>query len=71
VHAWAFQGDFDPVDLVSNTFSMEWPRNSGRTQEFPEVDEAAWFSLEDARRKILSGQLPLLQVLQRAVAGLA
>jgi predicted NUDIX family NTP pyrophosphohydrolase len=71
VHAWAFEGDFDPGDLVSNTFSMEWPRNSGRTREFPEVDRAAWFSLDEARRKILSGQLPLLKVLQEAVERLA
>lgn len=60
VMAWAFAGDFDPEALRSNTFTMEWPPRSGRRQEFPEVDRAAWFTMEVARRKILPGQLPLL-----------
>jgi len=60
VHAWAVEGDFDPAALRSNTFSMEWPPRSGRRQEFPEVDLADWFSIENARRKIVKGQIPLL-----------
>jgi predicted NUDIX family NTP pyrophosphohydrolase len=60
VFAWAVRGDFDPSQLRSNTFSMEWPRGSGQQRDFPEVDRAAWFDLETARRKILSGQSPLL-----------
>jgi predicted NUDIX family NTP pyrophosphohydrolase len=67
VHAWAMLGDFDPVRLKSNTFSMEWPPRSGRRHEFPEVDRAAWFTLEEARRKISKGQLPLLAQLEAAV----
>lgn len=65
VHAWAVEGDFDPATLASNTFEMEWPPRSGRQQAFPEVDRAAWFVLDVARRKILKGQLPLLDELAR------
>lgn len=63
VHAWAVRADFDPARLRSNTFSMQWPPKSGRLREFPEVDRAAWFSLEQARAKIQPGQLPLLDQL--------
>jgi predicted NUDIX family NTP pyrophosphohydrolase len=61
VHAWAAQGDFDVTQLKSAGFTMEWPPRSGRMQEFPEVDRAAWFALDEARRMILSSQLPLLE----------
>ena len=61
VLAWAAEADLDPSHLVSNTFSMEWPPRSGRQQEFPEVDRAAWFPLAEARRRILAGQVPLLE----------
>ena len=57
VNAWAVKGDLDVSDVRSNTFEMEWPPRSGRTQEFPEVDRAAWFGLEEARSKLLRGQL--------------
>ncbi|MBU5636918.1 NUDIX domain-containing protein [Geomonas sp. Red69] len=60
VRAWAFSGDFDPAHLVSNTFTMEWPPRSGRQTEFPEVDRACWFGIDEAREKILPGQLPLI-----------
>lgn len=63
VFAWAVRADFDPSKLKSNTFSMEWPPRSGRQQEFPEVDRAAWFGIEDARHKILKGQAPFLDQL--------
>jgi predicted NUDIX family NTP pyrophosphohydrolase len=65
VHAWAIESDFDPANLISNTFSMEWPPRSGRQQTFPEADRAAWFPLDVARRKILKGQIPLLDELAR------
>lgn len=64
VHAWAAEGDFDVERMTSNTFSMEWPPRSGRTHQFPEVDRAAWFDLDEARRKILESQLPLLDRLE-------
>jgi predicted NUDIX family NTP pyrophosphohydrolase len=60
VHAWAVAANFDPASLASNRFSMEWPPGSGRWREFPEVDRADWFRIDEARRKILKGQLPLL-----------
>lgn len=63
VVAWAVGADFDPASLRSNTFPMEWPPRSGQTQQFPEIDKAAWFDLETARHKILKGQVPLLDQL--------
>ena len=61
--AWAAESDFDPADLQSNTFSMEWPPKSGRQMDFPEVDRAAWFSMFDALRKITKGQRPIIAAL--------
>jgi predicted NUDIX family NTP pyrophosphohydrolase len=56
VIAWAFEGDCDPGELRSNTFSMEWPPRSGRRIEAPEVDRAAWYGVEDAKARLLTGQ---------------
>lgn len=61
VHAWALEGDLDPGKIVSNTFSLEWPPRSGKMQEFPEVDRGEWFDPEAARKKITTGQRPLLE----------
>ena len=63
VTAFAVEGDVDPDAIRSNTFSMEWPPRSGRMRSFPEVDRAGWFGKEEAERKILRGQLPLLEAL--------
>jgi predicted NUDIX family NTP pyrophosphohydrolase len=63
VHAWAIEGEFDPSTLRSNTFQMEWPPRTGRLEEFPEVDRAKWFTPEEARKKILAGQIPLIEEL--------
>jgi predicted NUDIX family NTP pyrophosphohydrolase len=68
VHAWAVEGDLDPTTIVSNTFDIEWPPRSGRLQSFPEIDRAAWFALPEATRKILRGQVPLLEELARMLA---
>jgi predicted NUDIX family NTP pyrophosphohydrolase len=57
ITAWAVEGDFPVAELKSNTFELEWPPKSGRTRQFPEVDRAEWFSLDDARRKIVPGQV--------------
>jgi predicted NUDIX family NTP pyrophosphohydrolase len=65
VYAWAMRGDLDPAAVTSTTFSMEWPPRSGRRQEFPEADRAAWFTLDEARAKILRGQAPFLDDLRR------
>jgi predicted NUDIX family NTP pyrophosphohydrolase len=63
VRAFAFEGDCDPIAIVSNTFVMEWPPRSGRQREFPEVDRAAWFPLEEAKKKLLAAQVPLIEEL--------
>jgi predicted NUDIX family NTP pyrophosphohydrolase len=63
VFAWAIRADFDPGQLLSNTFSMEWPPRSGRLREFPEVDRAVWFGMQQARRKILKSQAGFLEQL--------
>lgn len=65
VYVWGLNEDVVPDVSKSNLFSIEWPPKSGRRQDFPEVDRAAWFSLENAQRKILSGQLPFLHELQQ------
>jgi predicted NUDIX family NTP pyrophosphohydrolase len=64
VLAWAVPANFDPSTLRSNPFSMEWPPKSGKIRDFPEVDRAAWFPLEEARRKILKGQADFLDQLK-------
>ena len=68
VHAWAFAGDCDPACIRSNTFSMEWPPHSGRIGTFPEVDQAAFFNLAQARHRINLAQLMLLEELEQKLA---
>jgi predicted NUDIX family NTP pyrophosphohydrolase len=68
VHAWAFEGDC-PADFVavSNSFELEWPPRSGRMQQFPEIDRAEFFSLEEAKRKINEAQIVFLDRLAEIV----
>jgi len=68
IHAWAVEGDAEPARLRSNVFSLEWPPKSGRRQEFPEVDRAAWFSLAEAARRSVSGQRGFLAELASMLA---
>ncbi|TFZ08588.1 NUDIX domain-containing protein [Ramlibacter humi] len=67
VQAWAFAGDFDPAQLRSSTFEVEWPPRSGRLQQFAEVDRVAWFTLDEARPKLLPAQQPFLDRLAQAL----
>jgi predicted NUDIX family NTP pyrophosphohydrolase len=67
VLAWALEGDVDAGNIVSNTFSVESPRGSGRWRSYPEVDRAAWFTVKEANEKILTGQRMLLDELQTLV----
>jgi predicted NUDIX family NTP pyrophosphohydrolase len=71
VHAWAFEGERDESEPIrSNTFEMQWPPGSGRSQNFPEIDQARFFSLPEAKRKLKDTQWPLVErlmaILQRA-----
>ena len=65
--AWAHEGDFDPASLKSNTFPMEWPPRSGKTAEFPEVDKAGWYDLDEALVKATKGQRPIIAALAEKI----
>jgi predicted NUDIX family NTP pyrophosphohydrolase len=67
IAAWACEGDFDPAHLKSNTFTLEWPPHSGKMAEFPEVDRAAWYSIDEAFMKINKGQKPIIAGLEALV----
>jgi predicted NUDIX family NTP pyrophosphohydrolase len=67
VTAWALAGDADAEAIRSNTFTLEWPPRSGAMREFPEVDRAGWFSLDEARERILPAQAPLLERLAERI----
>ena len=64
VHAWAKEGDLDADTIVCNTFTMQWPPRSGIWQTYPEVDKAAWFTLQQAREKINEAQVFFLNELE-------
>jgi predicted NUDIX family NTP pyrophosphohydrolase len=63
VTAWAFEGDCEPAELVSNTCEIEWPPRSGKKMVIPEIDRGDWFSLARAKKLIRNEQIPLLDVL--------
>jgi predicted NUDIX family NTP pyrophosphohydrolase len=63
VHAWAFEGDCDPEAIKSSLFTLEWPPRSGRREQFPEIDRAAFFDLDAARKRIQACQEALLDEL--------
>ena len=65
VSAWAVEGELDAAGVKSNSFSLEWPPRSGKMQEFPEIDRAAWFDLSTAERKLLPGQRNFLDQLRQ------
>ncbi|MFT7839109.1 NUDIX domain-containing protein [Saccharothrix sp. BKS2] len=68
VQAWALAGDLDPEQVIPGTYTMEWPRGSGRFRDFPELDRVAWFPLVQAKEKIVKAQAGLLDRLQQSVA---
>jgi predicted NUDIX family NTP pyrophosphohydrolase len=57
VHAWALESDLDTTRIKSNTFTLEWPPDSGQVEDYPEIDKGQWFDIDEARRKITKGQL--------------
>jgi predicted NUDIX family NTP pyrophosphohydrolase len=69
VHAWGFAGDFDPEQLHSGTYQMEWPPGSGRMGTFPEVDRVEFFPIAEARKRILAAQADFLDRLVEALVG--
>jgi predicted NUDIX family NTP pyrophosphohydrolase len=70
VHAWAFEGNLpEPFECKSNLFELEWPPHSGKRQKFPEVDQARFFSEDEAKRKLKPTQLPFLDRLRAALSG--
>jgi predicted NUDIX family NTP pyrophosphohydrolase len=68
IRIWAVEGDCDAGAIRSGTFSMEWPRGSGRQREFPEVDRAGWFSPSEAKRKLVAGQIGFVEQVCERVA---
>jgi predicted NUDIX family NTP pyrophosphohydrolase len=60
VSAWAAEGELDADGVRSNTFTMEWPPRSGRSAEFPEIDRAGWFGIDEAREKLNPAQSEFL-----------
>ena len=69
VEAWAVEGDCDPNEMKSNMFTMEWPPRSGKKQEFPEVDRAGWFGINEAKEKIIPAQISFLDELLQKIPG--
>ena len=67
VMIWALENDQEVENIRSNTFQLEWPPKSGKMQEFPEVDRGGWFSLPEARQKILKGQISFLDKLEEKI----
>ncbi|MGR8978813.1 MAG: NUDIX domain-containing protein [Gammaproteobacteria bacterium] len=63
VYAWAVEQDLDVSKIVSNMFPLEWPKNSGRIREFPEIDRGQWFAVVEARRRIQKGQEEFIDIL--------
>jgi predicted NUDIX family NTP pyrophosphohydrolase len=68
VVVFAGESDFDADDISSNTFTIEWPPRSGKQQEFPEIDRAAWVSADEARVKLVKAQVEFVDRLV-ALAG--
>lgn len=67
ITVFAAESDFRPDQIVSNTFKLEWPKGSGKIREYPEIDDAAWFTESEARTKLVRGQLPILDGLVQLV----
>ena len=69
VEAFAVEGDLDASAVRSNHFEIEWPPRSGRLQSYPEVEQARWMTIAEARAMMLPSQLPLLDALEDKLKG--
>lgn len=67
VHAWAVEGDIDHTNITSNTFEIEWPPKSGKRVSFPEIDRAGWFTINEAKVKMIPGQVGLIEELEELI----
>jgi predicted NUDIX family NTP pyrophosphohydrolase len=67
VHIWALEKDLDETEVVSNTFTMEWPKKSGIVKEYPEIDKAGWFDVSQAKEKLHKGQVGFIDRLIEAL----
>jgi predicted NUDIX family NTP pyrophosphohydrolase len=67
ITVYVAEQDFQPERIASNTFPLEWPKGSGRIQDYPEIDDARWFPLPEARLKLVKGQVPVLDALAEHV----
>lgn len=65
VTTYSVEADLDLTGAISNTFELEWPRGSGKIQQFPEIDKVDWFTVAEARTKLLKGQVPFLDILMK------
>ena len=68
IDAFAAEGDADPGALASDTFTIEWPPNSGERRDFPEIAAAAWVPLDEARERVVKSQVPLIERLTEVLA---
>lgn len=69
ITAFTAESDFEPEQIVSNTFPLEWPKGSGKIQNYPEIDGALWATEPEARIKLVRGQLPILDALIQHLRG--
>jgi len=67
IRAWAVEGEIDTSRIRSNTFQMEWPPRSGRMREFPEIDRAEWFDVQQAKERINPGQIGFIKELEKVI----
>jgi len=67
VFAWALEQDVNPLDVKSNLFEIEWPPHSGVKKQFPEMDRGSWFTIEEAKVKILDAQLLFIEELEKMI----
>jgi predicted NUDIX family NTP pyrophosphohydrolase len=67
ITAFAVPAEASLAFVASNEFALEWPSGSGTVRSFPEIDRAEWFPLAEARRKVVGGQVPILDALARAL----
>lgn len=64
---YTLYNDLNVNELKSNTFEIEYPKNSGKKHVFPEIEKGEWMPIALASLKIFPNQLPILD---RAISDL-